>query len=54
MEYTEGRWILSEIINEISYNKNSINMTWMLFAILQLLQQNVKAHLQSMHTHAQI
>jgi len=54
MEYTEGRQTLSEIINEISYNENSVNMMWMLLAVLQLLQQNVKVHLQSMYTYAQI
>jgi hypothetical protein len=26
MGYVEGRWLLSEIINEISYNENSINV----------------------------
>jgi len=52
MEYVEGRWLLSEIKNEISYNENSINVMWMLLAILQLLQRNIKAHLQSMYTHA--
>jgi len=25
MKYLEGRWLLSEIMNEISYNENSIN-----------------------------